>query len=476
MQPALLDRTLSMPTSFFRDFSSGDLSTRVLAAQQLAQLVSTSMVTQALAFVFAFVNFIVLFWYSRAMAIVALVAVALTTAFILVCGVSIRRLTAKSVAAQRVTTAWIVQLIGGISKIRSAGVEQRLVAMHQDRMRSLIDAQASQTLVSGRLSGFMLAAAELIPAAFFVVATAGMSATTGPDVTTSEYVAFIAAFGTIFGATTGLVAVVGSLAATGPTLELAAPILAAIPEQRGEDPGELRGNLELRRVSFRYGLGLPFVLRDVSLSVEEGELVALVGPSGSGKSTVLRLLLGFEKPEAGEVLVDGRELSDLDPVGYRSQLGVVVQDGRIMQASVRDNVLAGESLGDQHVWEALDSAALAEEIREMPMQLETLVDPATVSGGQAQRILLARALLRKPKIIILDEATSALDNESQDRVRESLSALGVTRVVVAHRLSTVERADRIVVLEGGAVTEVGTFAELMDTGGRFSDLAGRQLH
>ncbi len=261
------------------------------------------------------------------------------------------------------------------------------------------------------------------------------------------------------------------------SLKLAEPILTTLPESNtGHDRlSKVDGAIELDAVTFRYDERTPVVIDDLSVKIDVGEFVAIVGSSGSGKSTLVRLLLGFEKPTDGQVLFDGRDIADLDMQDYRKHLGVVMQFGQLLQGSVRDNILAGLSLPDTDILEAARDAALLDDIKAMPMGLSTFIDAATVSGGQAQRILLARTLIRKPKVIILDEATSAMDNHSQAAVTRVLGGLKSTRIVVAHRLSTIASADRILVMKDGKVTEQGTYDELLKAGGEFSQLARAQL-
>ena len=217
------------------------------------------------------------------------------------------------------------------------------------------------------------------------------------------------------------------------------------------------------------------MLKGLSLIVEPAELVAIVGTTGAGKSTLTRLLLAFEQPEEGQVLLDGRDLSTLDPRAVRHQMGVVTQSGRISRGTVLKNILGAGSEDDDAAWAAAEGAAVADDIRAMPMGMHTLVDPGNISGGQAQRLLIARALVTRPKIMIMDEATSALDNVAQEQVTEALANLKATRLVIAHRLSTVRSADRIVVLDNGIVVESGTFDELMNSQGFFADLVRRQV-
>lgn len=257
---------------------------------------------------------------------------------------------------------------------------------------------------------------------------------------------------------------------------MAQPILESLPERSvGREAWAPAGALELRHVSFRYSPDSPDVLHDVSLRIDPGAFVALVGPSGAGKSTLLRLLLGFETPDEGQVLVDGRALPDLDPYLLRAEMGAVTQDAALLGSSIRDTVAGGRGLDDEAVWAALERAAVADDLRSMSMKLETMVTPATVSGGQQQRLLLARALARSVRLVLLDEATSAMDDLSQTVVMASLADLDATRVIVAHRLSTVRAADRIVVVDDGRIVEDGTYDELVAANALFFRLVVRQL-
>jgi ABC-type bacteriocin/lantibiotic exporter with double-glycine peptidase domain len=264
-----------------------------------------------------------------------------------------------------------------------------------------------------------------------------------------------------------------------PIYERLAPIVTTPPEVDSTKslPGKLKGAIELSHVHFRYGADSPYIINDLSLKIEAGEFVAFVGGSGCGKSTLLRLLLGFERPDKGAVLYDGQDLSTLDLRMVREQLGVVLQVSRVMPSEIYRNIIGVSSRTIEEAWDAAEKAGLADDIRNMPMKMHTYVSEGggTLSGGQRQRLMIARAIVGKPKIIFLDEATSALDNRSQAIVTESMGRMDATRIVIAHRLSTVINADKICYLEGGKVAEMGTYQELMARDGLFALLAKRQM-
>ena len=264
-----------------------------------------------------------------------------------------------------------------------------------------------------------------------------------------------------------------------PQLENLQLILDAVPEVSEDrvDAELLTGAVEIRNLTFSYTEGGKNVLDDVSLSIAAGEHVAIVGRSGCGKSTLLRLMLGFETPKSGAVYYDGQDLSGLSLVSVRSQMGVVLQNGQLMTGDIFTNIVGVTSLTQDDAWAAAEAAGIAEDIRQMPMGLQTMISEGStnISGGQKQRILIARALAAHPAIIIFDEATSALDNRTQAIVTESLDRMKATRIVVAHRLSTIRNADRIIVLDDGHVAESGTFDELVARGGIFAGLVRRQV-
>ena len=257
------------------------------------------------------------------------------------------------------------------------------------------------------------------------------------------------------------------------------PILEATPEssEASLDPGELGGAIELNSVSFRYQEEQPLVLNNISLKIESGEMVAFIGPSGSGKSTVMRILLGFEEPEGGSVYYDGDAFDSMNKDLVRRQIGVVLQNGSLMSGSIYKNIVGNSELSLEDAWEAARMAGMEEDIKQMPMEMHTMVSEGagTFSGGQRQRLMIARAIAHKPRLLFMDEATSALDNRTQDIVSQSLDNLQATRIVIAHRLSTIINADRIFVLDKGTIVETGTYQELMEKDGLFSKLAKRQI-
>jgi len=282
----------------------------------------------------------------------------------------------------------------------------------------------------------------------------------------------------------GVIGLIGEYFAIQPQLENLRPILQEMPENVGEkqDAGKLTGTFEVKHLTFAYtnpqtGESGPEVIRDVSFSVASGENVAIVGKSGSGKSTLVRLILGFEQPKSGAVYFDGQDLSELNLPSVRSQLGVVLQNGQLMTGDIYSNIVGTRVLSQDDAWEAAEAAGIAQDIAEMPMGMQTVISEGSsnISGGQRQRLLIARALVGKPALLLFDEATSALDNRSQAIVAQSLDNLKATRIIVAHRLSTIRNCDRIIVMDKGSIAEVGGFDELMEKDGIFASLVKRQL-
>ncbi len=299
------------------------------------------------------------------------------------------------------------------------------------------------------------------------------------DMAPGRFLAFMTAFGQFSGGVMGVLGALDASMAVVPLYERARPILRAAPENDAEaaDPGELTGLVELDDVFFRYEAAGEFVLSGVSLRVEPGEFVALAGPSGAGKSTVLRLLLGFERPDRGTVSYDRRTLAGVDLHAVRRQIGVVLQDAKLMPGSIFDNIVGSASLSEADAWEAARMAGLDDFIRSLPMGMRTFVSEGAVtfSGGQRQRLMIARAIVARPRILLFDEATSALDNQTQAIVRDAIARLNATRIVVAHRLSTVQQADRVIVLDRGRIVQEGSPAALMTAPGPFAELARRQM-
>ena len=257
------------------------------------------------------------------------------------------------------------------------------------------------------------------------------------------------------------------------------PILEEVPEssEQSTDPGELLGDIEINSLSFRYHEDQPLILDNLSFKINQGEMVAFVGTSGSGKSTIMRLLLGFEEPEAGSIYYDGDAYDSMNKDLVRRQIGVVLQNGALMSGSIYKNIVGNSELTLEDAWEAARMAGMEEDIKQMPMEMHTVISEGagTFSGGQRQRLMIARAIVHKPRLLFMDEATSALDNKTQNIVSESLDKLQATRIVIAHRLSTVKNADRIYVLDKGAIVEFGSFEELMEKEGVFANLAKRQI-
>ncbi len=380
------------------------------------------------------------------------------------------RLTREAIDAASDSQSVVLQLVRGVNQLRVAGATGRAFARWAGKQATTTNAEVSRRRVTviQQMAGAMWPTLGL--AVLFTI-TAAIGADVGQLVTAQT------ALTVATSALAAAITAIGALLSARAILQRAEEVMTTAPESgTGQEIAQLSGTLDVRDVVFRYRDDMPAVLDGVSLSVPAGTHVAIVGPSGCGKSTLLRILLALEEPESGIVSFDGRDLSGLDRASVRRQIGTVMQSSQLLPGTIRDNVDLGRGLTADEIWESLALAAVADEVRAMPMGLSTaVVDGAsTISGGQRQRILLARALAGQPQIIMLDEATSALDNLSQAAIVANLDRLKVTRIVVAHRLSTIERADHIIVLGDGTVMEQGTYRELMSSAGAFRHLVERQ--
>ena len=476
LQAAVWDRLIALPMSFFKRYTVGDLVNRSLGIDGIRSLLLGSVTTSILGAIFSIFSFALLFYYQRRLALLATALVALLGVVTLVLTFLQIRHQRELLHVQGRISSLLFGLIHGIAKLRTAGAEPRAYALwaknfarqrdHTIRAQHLVNIQTA----FGAFYGLVMTAS--------IFGVMGMAEFLKLEIAISEFLAFSAAFGQFQAAVMSLIQVLGGVLQIVPLWERMQPILEERPEVDASkaEIGELKGDIEFNHVSFRYHHDGPLVLDDVSFQARPGEFIALVGASGSGKSTCVRLLLSFEQPTTGSIYYDGQDLPSLDVDSVRRQLGAVLQDGRPMTGSILSNVIGQRSLKVADAMDALKKAGLEEDIADMPMGLYTVVSEGagTFSAGQLQRLMIASAIVDKPKVLILDEATSALDNRTQRIVGESLQALRATRIVIAHRLSTIEKADRIYVLDRGRVVETGTYEELLERGGTFAALAERQ--
>ncbi|MGI0491632.1 NHLP bacteriocin export ABC transporter permease/ATPase subunit [Alkalinema pantanalense CENA528] len=479
-QSAVWDRLLKLPVSFFRQYSVGDLSARVSTITQIRQKLSTTMLKSLFSSLFSLLNLGLLFSYSTSLATIALVVALINVAVTISAGVMTLKKTRPLLNEQGKLFGVMLQIVNGVAKFRLAGAENRAFAHWGQQYAHQLKLMMATQGIEDNLTVINKLLATLTPAVLFAFATMALqqSQGQGSEFTTGKFLAFNTAFGTFITGATSLSTIVIDILETIPIWERTQPILQGLPEVDTEksDPGRLTGALAVQHAMFRYRADGNLILNNVSIEAEPGEFIALVGPSGSGKSTLLRLLLGFDVPESGTVYYDGQDLAGLNVAAVRRQMGVVLQNSRLMSASIFENIASGALITMDEAWEAARMAGFDGDVAAMPMGMHTVVSEggSNLSGGQRQRLMIARALALRPRILFFDEATSALDNKTQAIVSESLDRLKVTRVVVAHRLSTIRNADRIYVLQAGQVVEQGSFEQLAQQGGVFSQLIQRQ--
>src|SRR5258708_1075569 len=476
LQAAVVDRLVRMPAAFFRNFSVGDLADRTLGIEAVRTIITGGAIRGFLALVSCLFSFAVMLYLDPRLGMLAAALAMLRVAMVV--AISLARLSneRESLHQQGRLEGLVLQFLSGVGKLRIANATMHALGIWVERF-----AEQKRNFIASQRAGNLqksLEAAFPALAMLLIFALAGnVSSVRLHDLGT--FLAFYAAFGLSLAAVGEWARAIGELLVAIPRIERLRPIIATATEISDDrkSVGDISGSIEFANVSFRYSESGPPILDDVSLSVRKGEYLAIVGPSGSGKSTLFRLLLGFEKPESGVIFVDGKSLETIDLGLLRRQVGVVLQNSRLASGSIYENICGGAPLSIDQAWEIARLAGLDRDLEAMPMGMQTIVAEGvnTLSGGQRQRLLIARALAHRPRLLLMDEATSALDNRSQAIVSESISRLNLTRIVIAHRLSTVRSADRIVVLGSGKIVQTGAFAEVLAQPGLFTDFAERQL-
>ena len=469
---AAMMRIMSLPADFFRSYSAGELANRVSQIGVLCRMLVSTVLSTGFTSLFSLIYISQIFAYAPALVAPALVIILATVVLSLLSSLIQMKVSARQMELSGRESGMTYALISGIQKVKLAGAEKRAFArwgeLYAESARLAYDPPVFLKLNSVISLAISLTGTIVM---YYMAVRSGVSV--------ADYYAFSTAYGMVSGAFMSLAGIALSTAQIRPILAMVKPFFDEVPEiSDGKQVlTRLSGGIELSHVSFRYSDDMPLVIDDLSLKIRPGQYVAIVGKTGCGKSTLLRLLLGFEKPQKGAVYYDGRDLEKIDLRSLRRRIGVVTQNGKLFQGDIYSNiVISAPWLTQQDAWEAAELAGIAEDIRKMPMGMNTVISEGSggISGGQKQRLMIARAVAPKPRVLMFDEATSALDNVTQKKVSDALEQLKCTRIVIAHRLSTIRQCDRIIVLDNGKIAEDGTYDELIAADGAFAELVARQ--
>lgn len=472
VQAATMMRILSLPAAFFKEYSAGELLSRSGYIESLCSMLVSTILGTGFTSIFSLIYLSQIFKYAPALVVPALVIIMITVLFSLITTFYQMRVTKRQMEIGAKESGMSYAMITGVQKIKLSGAEKRAYARWSKLYAQEVEMTYNPPMFL-RINGVLSSSISMIGmiVMYYMAVKSQMSV--------ADYYAFNTAYGMVSGAFASLAGIATTIARFKPILEMAKPIMEAVPEVSEEKAviGRISGGIELNNVSFGYKEDMPLVIDNLSLKIRPGQYVALVGSTGCGKSTLMRLMLGFEKPQKGAIYYDGKDMNKIDLKSLRRKIGVVLQNGKLFQGDIFSNItISNPQLTLDEAWEAAEMAGIADDIRRMPMGMHTLIAEGTggISGGQRQRLMIARAIAPKPRIIMFDEATSALDNITQKIVSDSLEKLKCTRVVIAHRLSTIKNCDRILYLEHGKILEDGTYDELIAKNGKFAELVERQ--
>ena len=472
VQAAVMMRVLSLPASFFKEYSSGELNQYLNYMNSLCNQLVETIFSTGITGVFSLVYLTQIFAYARSLVVPSLLITFSTVVIGMAASVMQVSINKESMRLNAKEKGMTYALINGVEKIRLSGAENRAFVRWSN-----LYAQEADLIYN--LPAF-IKLNKVITAAISLVGTIVMYyIAVRSSVTVADYYAFNAAYAYISSAFSSIASVALTAASIKPSLDSIRPLLEAEPElqENRETVTNITGQIELSHVTFRYTEDGPAILDNLDLNIKARQYVAICGRTGCGKSTLVRLLLGFEKPQKGSIFYDRKDISRLDLHSLRKLIGTVMQDSYLFSGSIFENIsISAPTMTIEEAWEVAEISGLADDIRAMPMGMHTVLQEGKggISGGQRQRLMIARALAQKPKVLIFDEATSALDNITQKQVSDALDKMRCTRIVIAHRLSTIRHCDRILVLDKGKIVEDGTYEELIALDGYFAELVSRQ--
>ena len=479
LEAAVMDRLLKLPVEFFKKFSAGELESRISAIPEMRKKGFNIVFATVLNFILSLVYLMQAYCFCPALAKAGAVFGIIPVLVALITSLATYNLKKSLTELQGKIQGMLYQFFTGIEKIANTNSEKRAFSKWAADYAKQIKTSYALNQFGTAAYVINLVYPTVVSIIFYLIFGEKNEAASGTTVTTGSFLAFLTAYSLFQLALLRFSEVFFEIRDLIPLSKRIRPLVEAEPEIDEVKPAvEIEeGKIEISHLNFRYSPQSQLVLNDLSMKIESGQFVAIVGNSGAGKSTLLRVLLGFEHPESGSIFYDNHDINTMDLGSLRRQMGVVLQNDSVLQGSILQNITGTSGLGEEAAWEAARKVSLDKDIEELPMGMYTLIPAGgkTLSGGQLQRLIIARAIIKNPKILLFDEATSALDNLTQQKVSKSLEELKATRIVIAHRLSTIINADIIYVMKDGKVVEEGSYNQLMEKKGCFAELAKRQL-